>query len=393
MGIGMTCSTMFFRGGAEVEQVEQKRALHHRSTTPPPTGGAGGGGAGRGGGAEQALSAPVVDAKKAAAIAAEVAARYGVLCRPDVVRIIPRGVSGLPDPLAPEARSESLARFTQAFYGNQATRARAARLRKAEAAEAKPPKPAPAPRMTEQERQRLRDKVRLDARHAAAEATAAKLRAMAGAHPAEAAAALGMTELGVKRLAKRLGVELQKTVTRYRTSCDNMAKAIEARVVKGKDRRDAVLAMRATCDDCYQIAAVLGEKLTYVQNTCLAAGYASRRKSPVRSKPKGKVVDAQAKAAERRKEVARMFAAGHSHRRMAEALGVSQAQIYRDVMAQGLVRDEANGRPKSKWTQAQIDAIHALRAQRCSIREIAARVGLPPSTVGQMVKQAERVAA
>ena len=41
---------MIFRGGAEVEQVEQstpiKQALLHCSTTPPPKGGGGGGGAG-----------------------------------------------------------------------------------------------------------------------------------------------------------------------------------------------------------------------------------------------------------------------------------------------------------------------------------------------------------
>lgn len=68
-----------------------------------------------------------------AEIAADVAARYGVQCRPEVVQIIPRGVSGLPDPAAPgEHWTVGHRAKLSAWYANAA---RAKRLRKAMAAE------------------------------------------------------------------------------------------------------------------------------------------------------------------------------------------------------------------------------------------------------------------
>lgn len=64
-----------------------------------------------------------------AEIAADVAARYGVQCRPEAVRIIPRGVSGLPDPSEPKGHWSL--HFAARRNIAHKTAARVRRLRKA----------------------------------------------------------------------------------------------------------------------------------------------------------------------------------------------------------------------------------------------------------------------
>ena len=208
----------------------------------------------------------------AEAIAAEIAARYGVPVMPGAFQRIPRGVSGLPDPLAPVPLDVSRKRYMAAHYAGNANRARTARLRRAEEAAqaeqaAAQPKPAP---LTPDERA-ARDKARkADARHAAAVATEAKLRAMEG-QPVEAvAAALGFTVAGTRKLATQKGVRLIVTGAATKTKVTdaertaNHARAVAAAAEANRQRRikrdDAIRALADGIRTRAQIAAMTGEK-------------------------------------------------------------------------------------------------------------------------------------
>lgn len=146
-------------------------------------------------------------------VAAEIAARYGVPVMPGAFQRIPRGVSGLPDPLEPVSMAESRKRYMAQHYNQNGNRARAARLRKAEekAQAALAPRPEPKPKrevMSPEECRAKANAYKADARARAATATAERLRAMAGAKIEDAAAALGFTVQGVKKLAAKIGVDL-----------------------------------------------------------------------------------------------------------------------------------------------------------------------------------------
>jgi DNA-binding CsgD family transcriptional regulator len=391
------------------------------------------------------------EVEQRASIAADVAARYGVPCRPEAVQFIPRGVSGLPDPLAPVPLEESRKRYMAAHYAGNSNRARAARLRRAEEAveqAAKPKREVMAP-----EERAARDKARkADARHAAAAATAERIRAMADRQVEEIAAALGFTVPGTKRLAIKLGVAIAAPVKREKLSrkvrdktavlaafTESREIANAARKAKGEARRAKLWALADGVRTRAEIAALTGEEPGFVRKAMV--GYVVAQ-APVAKRPgltpriqdglnegltvrqisarlecavstiswhistfkltrpakpalakrlRPKPGPAKETAAEReamRAKVAEEAKRGGTMVQIAEVLGISRQSVQRHINALGLT-----GRKISRTSDRDAEIIADSRAGM-AYRAIAAKYGIAKSNVHRIVMRgcAERPA-
>lgn len=248
-------------------------------------------------------------------VAAEIAARYDVPVMPGAFQRIPRGVSGLPDPLAPVPLDVSRKRYMAQHYAGNSNRARTARLRRAdEAAEAaqaaKGPKPVP---LTPEERA-ARDKARkADARHAAAAATEAKLRAMEGQPVEVVAAALGFTVAGTRKLATQKGVRL--------TIAKIAPRQVKPRVSAYKQRRmEREATIREAAKALPSISAVsraTGMKYATVQRVMAELGLACGGTRLYE---------------ERDREIYREWRNGNSYRALEARYGLAKSNIHRIVM-------------------------------------------------------------
>jgi len=387
------------------------------------------------------------EVEQRASIAADVAARYGVICRPEVVQFIPRGVSGLPDPLVPVPLAESRRRYMQLHYAGNSNRARTARLRKAEEAEAaKSKREAAKPKrevMSPEER-RARDLARKrDARHAAAAATAERIRAMADRPVEEIAVALGFTVPGTKRLAIKLGVAIAQPVTRekltrnVRDKTAILAALAEAREIANAARKAAAESRRAKlwalADGVRtraEIAALAGEDPNFARKALV--GYVVAQ-APVSKRPgltpliqdalnerltlrqiaarlecavstiswhistfkltrpekpaptqiaqrkPGPAKETEAEREAMRAKVAELAAQGITMRVMADSLGISRQAVQRHINALGLT-----GRKINRTADRDAQMIEDWRAGM-AYRSIAAKYGIAKSNVHRIV--------
>lgn len=375
-----------------------------------------------------------------ASIAADVAARYGVICRPEVVQFIPRGVSGLPDPLAPVPLDVSRKRYMAAHYAGNANRARAARLRKAEEAEAaKPKREVMAP-----EERRARDLARKrDARHAAAAATAERIRAMADRPVEEIAGALGFTVPGTKRLAIKLGIAIAQPAAREKLTrkvrdktailaalAESRKIANAARKAQGEARRAKLWALADGVRTRAEIAALTGEDPSFARKALV--GYVVAQ-APVAKRPgltpliqdalnerltlrqiaarlecavstiswhistfkltrpekpaptqiaqrkPGPAKETEAERDAMRAKVAELAAQGITMRVMADSLGISRQAVQRHINALGLT-----GRKISRTADRDAQIIADWRAGM-AYRSIAAKYGIAKSNVHRIV--------
>lgn len=371
------------------------------------------------------------------AIAAEVSARYGVPCRPEVVQFIPRGVSGLPDPLAHVSRDQAKKAYTSPWYGSTATKQRAARLRKADEVA----KPAKRPVMPPEQRRERNLARKRDARHAAADAMAAKMRALEGRPLVDAAQTLGLTELGAKRLAMKLGVSLllpglkgerqpRDTAAKLAALAEARAIANAARKAQADQRRAKLWALADGIRTRQQIAEISGETPSFIRKTL--SGYVVARttvarrpgltpriqdalnehltlrqiaarlecavstiswhiatfnlsrppkppKAPIAHRKPGPAKETAQEREEMRAKVAEAAKRGATMQSMADELGISRQAVQRHINALGMT-----GRKISRTADRDAQMIEDWRAGM-AYRAISAKYGVAKSNVHRIV--------
>jgi transposase len=322
----------------------------------------------------------------AEAIAAEVAARYGIAVNPAVVQIIPRGVSGLPDPLAPKTREESKRAYTGAWYGAVKAKQRQAKFQRVALREAaaKEPRPVTPPEVL---RERAMARKR-DARHAASEAIAATITAMAEQPIADIAAAVRLSELAVRRLATKRGialVEVQKPKAK-RTAPEALligrSALNERKKAEAAERRARVWALADGKRTRREIAEALGENWHFVKRAL--SGYAIVCADPA---PKPVAAPKAARKLISPDDVQRLLNERLTQRQIADALGFNLSTVTHCVAKHKLSRPEPLPRPigapaprkPSAWQAehaATRERVRLAAAEIGTIPEIAARVGI-----------------
>jgi transposase len=384
----------------------------------------------------------------AEAVAAEVAARYGIPVSPAVVQVIPRGVSGLPDPTAPVSPAEAKKAFTGAWYRSLNNRMRAAKFERAAAKRAEDAKPKRVKADPEVLRA-ARNAKKVDARLAAATAIAERLRGMADRPLPEVCSALAMSEIGVRRLATRWGIALTIPPKPKRTASEALLlgrKTInDRRIIEAAERKARVWSLADGTRTRAEIAALLGENLNYVDRAlkgyrlivapkspvskadpgprinpddvqaaltegltleqiakrlgfhrstvsdCIARHKLERPVKPanpkarIRTKP-GQKSDWRQAQDEIRAKVAAMAPHGGTMWQMAQALGVSRQVVQRHMTALGL-----KAAPQSRTVERDA-AMHAEWQAGAPYRALAAKYGISKSNVHRIVTAQEAMA-
>lgn len=311
-------------------------------------------------------------------VAAEVSARYGIPVDPAVVKIIPRGVSGLPDPLAPVSPAEARKAYTGAWYGSFKAKQRQAKFQRAaeRAAElvtvSKPKRVA----MSPEEARAKANARKADARKVAAATLAERLRSIADRPVAEIASSLAMSEKGVRMLATRLGLALVKPPQKPKRDPEARRAALDAaRVIANAQRAEAARKradeVRALADGIRtraEIMAIAGVSRAYLRR--VIGQYAA-----IRPKVDGAAVAAEIQSAMNERLTLNQIAARIGRAVSTVSWYISEFNLTRPAP---LPKVKAP-RPESQWRieQAAIRNRVRLAATDCStIPEIAARVGI-----------------
>lgn len=334
-----------------------------------------------------------------ARIAAEVAARYGVQCKPDVVQVVPRGVSGMAEyEFVPgiglrEVERKSGREKVKAMIGagvREAARKR--RLAAAKAKEEAAMKPSLPKKVSAPKKSALTREEFLAQQKRAAEARAEVARQMAGqgATINAIADALALSLGGARAFCRKFCIEFPKRPP-----------ISEKRISKVAQRVDQVRAFVAEQPrSCREIADHIGFTVSAARRMCKKYGIeilAERAKSQPRDHrafaqgvKRRSERDAAVKA--RRAQVADLFKAGVGSQEIAQRLGLDQWTVKRDIAAQHLLRSEfpsnvqrGGFRPMSEQRAAEIEARRAeVKRRRASgqlIAEIAVALGVTESTV------------
>jgi DNA-binding CsgD family transcriptional regulator len=288
-----------------------------------------------------------------ARVAAEVAARYGVIVAPDAVQIVPRGVSSFPGyiyegnqlvPIVKQGHGDALKSRISASYREAARKRRLGKaLRNAEADAA--PKP---------ERDPEANKARIARMKAQAADRAATIRAMAeaGADMGQIAAHMGITYDSVKKYLAFWNIEAKPRKS-PRLEREQQRKAATIALSAGGQRTidELMEATGLSWDGTY--AYLRRHKIPFrkIERVADLEKQKATRRARMRAKAEalraaGLAKAEQRKAAEdariaaRREKVAELFKAGKNGKEIADALGISRGPVWGDIKALGLRRQD-----------------------------------------------------
>jgi DNA-binding NarL/FixJ family response regulator len=373
-----------------------------------------------------------------ARIAQEVAARYGVMCSPEVVQVVPRGVSSFAGyvfegnqlvPIVKQAHGEAARKAINATWREAARKKRVAAARAKEVVGPVERAKSSAQIAAELRRNQIRNLAaqgqtlaQIAAYMGIKERTLASYcsqhkievarppkkvssgnpkwkeytaRAIAfiSAEPrtiTEIAEFMGIRTDAVRRFCRRKGLTYlrtgrEKKVTKREASIQRRLE----RVAEFEARRIKVGEMYDAGKDPITIAADLGWSLSAIRSDLRKLGKCGlqARNEALQKGALIRLEKRQAVARERREKVLEMRKSGMTIPQMARELGASKSAIQRDMIALGL-SVQANpagfiGNPTF------MRKVRTMRASKMSIREIAEATNLAKTTVCRMIKAME----
>ena len=310
-----------------------------------------------------------------ARIAADVAARYGVQCKPDVVQIVPRGVSGLPGYVF---EGNQLVMAVKGKPGDairgQINAAWREYHRKRRVAAARAREAGSAPVKSE--------------RQVAAEVRLAQIRDMAarGNGLAEIARYMGVKRDTARNYCAKHGIEVKREAVVNPRWHERSARAKAWIAAEPRLLADIAAFMGNSKQCAKRFCTKHG--LTYVTEVQLRASKPKKE----RRKPTGLSPERLAARDARRQKVAALHAEGLTPREMVERIGITKRPIYRDHIALGLTPHTHRARimAENQVRLAEAAAVRLgrrrqevlrLRSQGMTISQIAAALGASDSAV------------
>jgi|GEM_PF-5588942 len=336
-----------------------------------------------------------------ARIAAEVAARYGVQCKPDVVQVVPRGVSGLP---GYEYVERIGLRQVDGKSGRDTVKAmigagvrEAARKRRLAVAKAKEEADAPPAVKAYKPKRKLGPRSPDDPRMVAARERLERTMGFAG-----------KGDKTVRQIADFLGISWNAAQNYCRLrqipyrvpEKGAVAQVRRQKKVEAAQKREALAARREKVAELFkqgwtapriqqEVGSTRNEVHVDLKRLGLKrADYPALITTPKKSNhppPKRRLEEMKAIAAERRAKVVVMRAEGKTVRQIAEALGVGSSTITDDILQLGL----NNSTRGHVGNPAFVRQVKAMRARKMTVREIAAVIGVNWSTVHRIMKKLE----
>lgn len=374
-----------------------------------------------------------------ARIAAEVAARYGVMCSPEVVQVVPRGVSSFAGyvfegnqlvPIVKQARGEAARKAINASWREAARKSRviaakakevvgpvergrsatqiAAELRRDQIrnlASQGQTLPQIAAYMGMKERtlaaycshhkiEVVRPPRKVSTGNPKWKEYTARAIAFISAEPRtipEIAEFMGIRTDAVRRFCRRKGLDYLRTMTREKKLTKREAATLrrQERLAQYEARRVEVGKLHDSGKDASEIAAIVGWSLSAVRSDLRKLGKVGKhiRDAKLREAYAGRLAIRQENARQRREKVLELRKGGMTIPQMARELGASESAIQRDMVALGLsVKVHVSG---FIGNPVFMRKVRTMRASKMTIREIAEATKIAKSTICRMIKALE----